>query len=134
MKRLLSWHRARQARLHTPIVPKPDYTAEQIALLRQDVRDLERAGDMSILLMEFEGLDKVMAQPRTDNGRPGLIRRFNAWVDRCLDALVEDEGRKSADRAFRGADDITAARMEAQHRHNAEAMKQSGNHMTGPED
>jgi hypothetical protein len=91
------------------------------------VRDLERAGDMSILLREFDGLDAVMAQPRSDDRRPGLLRRtlhrLADWITR--DARAEHEQTQQPD-GF-----VFRSRAT---RHNNEAMKQSARAMAGPDD
>lgn len=74
IRRILSLHRARQARLHAPIAPEPDFETEVRARLDQHDRDyfainarlrlLEKlaATDAAILSREFVGLDKVMTQ------------------------------------------------------------------------
>lgn len=72
--RILSWHRARQARLHEAITPEPDHIGALYALIRQSDRDIRNlsarmklleqqlAHDDAILSREFEGLDKAMKQ------------------------------------------------------------------------
>jgi hypothetical protein len=128
IRSILSWHRAREARKHAPIVLKPDHAAVEMALLRQDVRDLERAGDMSILLMEFDGLDAVMAQPRPDDWRPGLLRRT---LHRLADWITQDA---RAEHEQTQQPDGFVFRSRATRHPNDEAMPQSARAMAGPDD
>lgn len=72
IRRVLSWHRARKARLHEPLPMEPDFKAEVRALMEQQAADIralgtrvrllehQHASDDDILSREFAGLDKAI--------------------------------------------------------------------------